>query len=268
MSDYVKTTNFTAKDSLSTGDAEKLILGSDMDQEFDDLAVASATKYDSGDIASQAQAQAGTDNTVLITPLRAEEHIVTWGGENGGMIVDIQALADPAADSILMWDDSANAIKSTPIASSQPLVITSTPDITFNISGLTAITGAGIAGVDQLYIDDGAGGTGKSLQYMDFGIPIDNKTDNYTTVLADGNRMITLSNAAAKVITIPANSVVAYPVGTMIIVLRLGAGEVDVAVTTDTVRAPVGKSNRARYSVLQITKIAATEWVVTGDVKA
>lgn len=268
MSDYVKTTDFTAKDALSTGDAEKLILGSDMDQEFDDIATASATKYDSGDIASEAQAQAGTDNTKVMTPLRAEDHITTWAGENGTMIADIQALSDPGADSFLLWDESANVVKSVPVASSQPIVVSSTPDIAFDISGLTAITGAAIAGADMLYLDDGGGGTGKSLQYMDFGIPISNKTDNYTTVLADGNRMITLSNASDKIITIPANSVVAYPVGTMIIVTRLGAGEVDVAVTTDTVRAPSGQSNRARYSVLQITKIASTEWVVTGDVKS
>ena len=44
MSNYVKTTNFTAKDALSTGDPNKIIKGSGFDTEFDNIATASATK--------------------------------------------------------------------------------------------------------------------------------------------------------------------------------------------------------------------------------
>ena len=46
MSNYVKSTNFTAKDSLPTGDANKVIRGSEFDTEFDALATAVATKAD------------------------------------------------------------------------------------------------------------------------------------------------------------------------------------------------------------------------------
>ena len=48
MSNYVKTTNFTAKDSLPTGDANKVIRGSEFDTEFNAIQVASATKADLG----------------------------------------------------------------------------------------------------------------------------------------------------------------------------------------------------------------------------
>lgn len=44
MSDFTKTTNFTAKDSLSTGDPNKVIKGATFDTEFDALATSSATK--------------------------------------------------------------------------------------------------------------------------------------------------------------------------------------------------------------------------------
>lgn len=263
MSDYVKTTNFTAKDALTTGDPLKLIKGSYFDTEFDALATASATKYDSADLASQAEAEGGAVNTTLMTPLRTEQWADVWGAENGGMIANIQALADPGADAFLIWDNSATDVVSAVLVA--PVVSSATPDIGFDISGLTALTGAGIAGVDLLYMDNGAGGTGNSVQYMDFGIPLDDKIDDYTTVLADGNRFITLSNAAAKTVTIPANGTVAYPVGTVIVVMQKGAGQVDIAVTTDTVRAPSGQKCRTQYSVIQATKIAATEWVITGD---
>ena len=46
MSNYVKSTNFTAKDSLPSGDANKVIRGSEFDTEFDALATAVATKAD------------------------------------------------------------------------------------------------------------------------------------------------------------------------------------------------------------------------------
>ena len=46
MSDYTRTQNFTAKDSLATGDAEKVITGADVDGEFNAIATAIATKED------------------------------------------------------------------------------------------------------------------------------------------------------------------------------------------------------------------------------
>lgn len=46
MSDYVRTNNFTAKDALPTGNANKKILGSDVDAELDAAKTAIATKLD------------------------------------------------------------------------------------------------------------------------------------------------------------------------------------------------------------------------------
>ena len=47
MSNYTKTTNFTAKDSLPTCDSGKIIKGSEFDTEFDNIVTAVATKADS-----------------------------------------------------------------------------------------------------------------------------------------------------------------------------------------------------------------------------
>lgn len=46
MSNYTKTTNFTAKDSLPTGSAQKIVRGSEHDTEYNAIAVAIATKAD------------------------------------------------------------------------------------------------------------------------------------------------------------------------------------------------------------------------------
>ena len=46
MSNYSKTTNFGAKDTLPSGDTNKIIRGSECDTEFDALVTAVATKAD------------------------------------------------------------------------------------------------------------------------------------------------------------------------------------------------------------------------------
>jgi hypothetical protein len=46
MSNYTKTTDFEAKDSLPTGDSEKIIRGSEFETEFDAISTAIATKAD------------------------------------------------------------------------------------------------------------------------------------------------------------------------------------------------------------------------------
>ena len=46
MSDYTRNYDFSAKDNLSTGDPNKVIRGSEMDQELDDIVVAVNSKVD------------------------------------------------------------------------------------------------------------------------------------------------------------------------------------------------------------------------------
>lgn len=44
MSNYTKTTNFATKDSLPSGNAGKIIKGTEINTEFDNIATAIATK--------------------------------------------------------------------------------------------------------------------------------------------------------------------------------------------------------------------------------
>lgn len=46
MSNYTKSTNFTAKDSLPSGDSGKIIRGSEFDTEFNAIATAVTSKAD------------------------------------------------------------------------------------------------------------------------------------------------------------------------------------------------------------------------------
>jgi hypothetical protein len=44
MSDYTKSTNFASKDALSPGNANKVVKGTELDTEFNNIATAIATK--------------------------------------------------------------------------------------------------------------------------------------------------------------------------------------------------------------------------------
>lgn len=72
MSDYNKSTNFASKDSLASGNPLKIVKGTEIDTEFNNIATAVATK---ADLASPAltgtptapTASAGTNNTQIAT---------------------------------------------------------------------------------------------------------------------------------------------------------------------------------------------------------
>lgn len=84
MANYTKTTNFTAKDSLPTGNAQKIVRGSEHDTEYSAIATAIATK---ADLASPALT--GTATAVNLTvsgTLAASGGITLTGSLSGGSI--------------------------------------------------------------------------------------------------------------------------------------------------------------------------------------
>ena len=68
MSDYSKTTNFASKDNLSSGNPLKIVKGTEIDTEFNNIATAIATKQDyDSDLAAFALKTAPTGDVVGTT---------------------------------------------------------------------------------------------------------------------------------------------------------------------------------------------------------
>jgi len=88
----------------------------------------------------------------------------------------------------------------------------------------------------------------------------------YAPVLTDADKMITLDNASAITVTIPANASVAFPVGTKLNFMQVGAGVPTIAITTDTlnVDATYTKVIAGQWSVATAWKKSATVWVIFG----
>ena len=91
----------------------------------------------------------------------------------------------------------------------------------------------------------------------------------YTLVLTDDNRMVEMNNATGTTLTIPLNSSVAFPVGTMITILQTGAGQTTVVGAGGvTVNGTPGLKLRAQYSAATCIKRATNTWVLIGDLAA
>jgi len=68
LSDYTKSTNFATKDNLSSGNAAKIVKGTEIDTEFNNIATAIATKQDyDSDLAAFALKTAPTGDVVGTT---------------------------------------------------------------------------------------------------------------------------------------------------------------------------------------------------------
>ena len=93
----------------------------------------------------------------------------------------------------------------------------------------------------------------------------------YTPVLGDGNNtLVTLSNASAITVTIPPNSSVAYPVGTVLNFSAIGAGQVSFAQGSGVTIVSTGATAsapklRVQYSSASAIQQSANSWIVIGD---
>jgi hypothetical protein len=93
----------------------------------------------------------------------------------------------------------------------------------------------------------------------------------YTFVLTDRDDLVTASNASAQTYTVPLNSSVAFPTGTLINLIQIGAGQVTVSGASGVTIASTGAvsatpKTRAQYSVLTLIKAGTDSWYATGDI--
>jgi hypothetical protein len=98
-------------------------------------------------------------------------------------------------------------------------------------------------------------------------VPASAKTASYTLVLADAGTVVEMNVASANTFTVPPNSAVAFPVGTLIEVCQIGAGTTTIAVTSPAaINHPnSGLAIRARYASVVLRKRATDEWILAGD---
>jgi len=91
------------------------------------------------------------------------------------------------------------------------------------------------------------------------------QTGNYTLVLSDVAKVVAMNNSSAATVTVPPNSAVAFPVGTVINVYAMTANTVSIAAGSGvTVRNSGDIADQ--YVEVSLRKRATDEWVLSGSV--
>lgn len=100
-------------------------------------------------------------------------------------------------------------------------------------------------------------------------IPQNIQTGSYTLVLGDAGKHIYRGSGSAATWTIPANSSVAYPIGTALTFINLSATSVSIAITSDTMylssAGTTGTRTLAQYGSATAVKITSTSWIISGS---
>ena len=129
---------------------------------------------------------------------------------------------------------------------------------------------SGGSGAAPAWADAPAGGnTSSNIGYLN--IPQNSQSAAYTLVLDDAGKHIfhPVADNNARTFTIPANSSVAYPVGTAITFINMAVANVTIAITTDTLTlSPAGTTGSrtlATNGSATCIKIAATQWLISGS---
>lgn len=100
-------------------------------------------------------------------------------------------------------------------------------------------------------------------------VGINTQSASYTLALADAGVVVEMNSASANTLTIPPNTTAAIPVGTIIEVFQLGAGQTTIAAGSGvTLRAPDGAKLAKQYASASLRKRGTNEWVLAGSVSA
>ena len=127
------------------------------------------------------------------------------------------------------------------------------------------LTNKTISGANNTLTVDGTNTVG----YLN--IPQNSQSAAYTLVLADAGKHILhpSTDANARTFTIPANSSVAFPIGTAVTFVNMTSQVVTIAITSDTLTlspaGTTGSRSLAQFGSATALKIGATQWLISGS---
>lgn len=93
---------------------------------------------------------------------------------------------------------------------------------------------------------------------------------SYTLVKSDAGKAVEMDNASANTVTVPPDSSVLLPIGTVIEIFQYGAGQTTIVAGSGVDLRSSGAKLKlsGQYASAAIRKIATDEWAVTGELSA
>lgn len=139
---------------------------------------------------------------------------------------------------------------------------------------VSALTTVAPLDADVLYVSKAAGGpldrnaTALGLKTYIVTRDVLTKTADYTLILTDNGKWVEANKASAISITVPANASVAFPVGTVIRVVQIGAGATTVVAGGGVTISPIATKTlvlEGQFGVATLYKRATDTWIISGD---
>jgi hypothetical protein len=102
-------------------------------------------------------------------------------------------------------------------------------------------------------------------------VDLDRKTADYTLALSDAGKVIEINSGSSENVTIPpygtGGGQVAFPTGTQIVIVRLGAGAVVITEGSGVTTRSDGDKNKikSQYSSCVLIKHETNEWYILGN---
>jgi len=126
---------------------------------------------------------------------------------------------------------------------------------------LSALPAANITGTLSVATSSSAA---NSAGYL--GMPQNIKSTNYGIVIGDMGKHVYVS--ATSTVTVPANSNVAFPIGTTISVIAGSGATATIAITSDVMylagAGTTGSRTLAAFGMATLVKVATTTWFISG----
>lgn len=95
------------------------------------------------------------------------------------------------------------------------------------------------------------------------------QTADYTLAASDAGKAVEMDVADANTLTVPDEATVALPIGTVVEVCQVGAGQTTIAAASGvTIHTTETLILTGQWSAVTLRKRAADEWVLAGDVEA
>lgn len=204
------------------------------------------------ELATTAEVVTGTDTARAVTPAGVE----AWAAQNGGMVQDIANLADPGADRLLGWDDSAGAAIGFSVTAG---IAIATTTLGVDLTGLTQMEGNALVGGDEFLVSDG--GTIKAMEWSDGGVPVTTGSAADTLTSAECNRCFVLTGSTNRAFTVNTGIGV---VGNFVILTGTGTALWTLAGTA-TLQGVATTGMFEAESVIVLLCVAANTWIVFGD---
>jgi hypothetical protein len=208
------------------------------------IGTASAATNISGGIASQIPYQAGPGSTAFIA-----------NGTSGQALVS-NGTSAPSFGTLGVTGGGTGVTTSTGTGNN---VLSTSPTL------VTPVLGTPASGNLSNCTADGTNAVGYLI------IPQNSQSANYTLVLTDSGDHIfhPVADTTARTFTIPANSSVAFPIGTAVTFINQnGAGVITIAITSDTMwlagAGTTGNRTLAANGIATAIKITSTGWIISG----